>query len=38
VPELIVEGAYRVPSPPGGDFSRMLETVDFLVEKGAAGR
>lgn len=33
VPTLIVDGAYQVPSPAGGDFKRMLDVADYLADK-----
>jgi thiol:disulfide interchange protein DsbA len=35
VPTLIVDGAYQVPSPAGGDFKRMLDIADYLAAKSA---
>lgn len=35
VPVLIVDGAYSVPSPAGGDFPRMLAVADYLAERSA---
>jgi len=35
VPTLVVDGAYQVPSPAGGDFKRMLDVADYLAGKSA---